>query len=74
MTDLELFREILLQVMEVPDRCVERIERDEDGEILCKYTCAFEPVSCLGAQFKDYEISYALLDWIRKLEIEEEGM
>jgi hypothetical protein len=39
MSDLELFREILLKVMNIPNRCIEEIQRDTDGEILCKYTC-----------------------------------
>ena len=71
MTDIKLLNQILIQIMDVPDRCIEEIQRNEDGNILCKYTCGKTRLSCLGAEFKDYEISYKILDWIRDIELKE---
>ena len=71
MNDYDLLREILVNVLDIPDRCIEEIQKDTDGNIFAMYTCQSDKLTCLGAELKDYEISYAILDWVRGIELKE---
>ena len=71
MNDYDLLREILINVLNVPDRCIEEIQKDSDGNILAMYTCTNGRLTCLGAELKDYEISYTILDWVRNIKLKE---
>ena len=75
MNDIELLKKILINIVGVPERCIEEIHKEDDGTIECRYTCGSKPQGCLGGEYTAYEIAYKVLKWIEddiKGEIENE--